>query len=271
MDKMNALLQQLMTSGVDLGKKVLAAIVIYLVGRWIIKLVTNLLKKVLDKKNLDPAVKSFVSSLVNVSLIILLLIAVISALGINTTSFAALLASAGLAVGMALSGSLQNFAGGVMILLFKPYKIGEYIESQGVQGTVKEIQIFNTTLNTVDNKLIILPNSTMLSNILTNYSREDIRRVDYSFGVEYGTDYEKVKKTLENIIQNDSRILKEPSYFIGLGALADSSVNITVRLWVKSVDYWNVFFDIQKTVYEIFNKEGIGFPFPQLTIHQSKD
>ncbi|MDD3079343.1 MAG: mechanosensitive ion channel [Paludibacter sp.] len=270
MDNLNNLLQLLTSSGVDLGKKILAALVIYIVGRWIIKLLNKMVSKTFDKRDMAPAVKSFVKSLINVSLIILLLIAVISALGVETTSFAALLASAGIAIGMALSGSMQNFAGGVMILIFKPFKVGDYIESQGIQGAVKEIQIFNTIINTVDNKTIIVPNSSVISNILTNFSHENTRRVDFSFGVDYGTDYEKVKSILEKLIAADKRILKEPAYFIGLKELADSSVNITVRAWTNSEDYWGVFFDMQKNVYETFNKEGISFPFPQLTVHQAQ-
>jgi small conductance mechanosensitive channel len=169
-----------------------------------------------------------------------------------------------------LSGNLQNFAGGVMILLFKPIKTGDYIEAQGQAGSVKEIQIFHTVLTTPDHKTIFIPNGPLSSNVITNYSTQDIRRVDWSFGVEYGSDYEKVKAVIEKLIAADSRILKDPAHFIALGALADSSVNITVRAWVKSADYWGVFFDMNKIVYETFNKEGIEFPFPQLTVHQAK-
>jgi len=269
MENIDTLVTQLMTTGVDLGKKVLAALAIYIVGRWIIRLLNKVVEKSLEKRGMAPAVKSFVRSVINVSLIILLLITVIGALGIETTSFAALLASAGIAIGMALSGSMQNFAGGIMILVFKPFKVGDFIESQGKQGTVKEIQIFNTIISTVDNKIIIMPNSSVISNILTNFSHENVRRVDFTFGVDYGTDYGKVKTVLEKLIQADARILKEPASFIGLGELADSSINFTVRVWAKSEDYWGVYFDMQKNVYETFNQEGISFPFPQVTVHQA--
>lgn len=271
MEKLQPYLNVAWDSGIEIGKSILAAILIFIVGRILISFVKKLVAKALDKRQeMDKGIKTFVTSLVNVTLTVLLLIAVVGALGVETTSFAALLASAGVAVGMALSGNLQNFAGGVLILLFKPIKTGDYIEAQGVAGSVKEIQIFHTVLTTPDNQTIFVPNGPLSSNVITNYSTQDIRRVDWSFGVDYGTDYEKVKAVVEKLIAADNRILKEPGHFIALGALADSSVNITVRAWVKSADYWDVFFDMNKTVYETFNKEGIEFPFPQLTVHQAK-
>ena len=267
-DTLGELGKQLVTSGVDLGKHILAALAIYIVGKWIIKLIKKMVTKMLAKRNMDEGVKTFVASLVNISLTVLLLIAVISALGIETTSFAALLASAGVAIGMALSGQLSNFAGGLMILIFKPYKVGDFIEAQGQTGTVKSIQMFQTVMLTVDNKTIIIPNGAIAGGIMVNYSAQELRRVDLSFAVEYGTDYEKVQQTLNRIIASNSSILKDPAPFIELGALADSSINITVRVWCTGADYWSVYFWMNKTVYETFNKEGISFPFPQLTVHQ---
>ena len=182
------------------------------------------------------------------------------------------MASAGVAVGMALSGNLSNFAGGLIILLFKPYKVGDYIEAQGVGGTVKEVQMFHTVLGTVDNKVIYIPNGSLSSGVVTNFSNQTTRRVDWTFGVEYGSDYEKVKQVIESVLAKDSRILSEPAApFIALTALADSSVNVVVRVWVNSSDYWGVYFDINKNIYVTFNEVGIGFPFPQLTVHQAKD
>ena len=202
--------------------------------------------------------------MVNILLLIMLILAVIGKLGIELTGFAALLASAGVAIGMALSGNLQNFAGGLIILLFRPYKVGDFIEaSTGASGTVKEIQIFHTILITADNKMIYVPNGAMSSGVITNYSKE------WNFGVDYGEDYNKVEKVLREIIANDKRILTSPAPFIELGELAASSVNIKIRVWVNSSDYWNVFFSMNQTVYTIFNKEGINFPFPQLTVHQA--
>lgn len=223
----------------------------------------------MEKRALDAAIKSFLGSLVNISLTVLMLIAVVGTLGIETTSFAALLASAGVAIGMALSGNLQNFAGGVMVLLFKPYGVGDFIETNGISGSVKEIQIFNTILTTPDNKTIFVPNGSITNGVLVNYSHQATRRVDFSFGVDYGTDFEKVKSVVTAVLERDERVLKTPNYFIALGELADSSVNIKVRVWVKSENYWDVFFDTNRRIYDAFNREGIEFPFPQVTVHQA--
>ena len=212
--------------------------------------------------------KTFVKSLVNILLTILLIISVVGALGVETTSFAALLASAGVAVGMALSGNLQNFAGGLVILLFKPYKVGDWIEAQSVSGTVKEIQIFHTILTTADNKLIYVPNGALSSGVVTNYSNQKTRRVEWIFGVDYGEDYNKVEKVVREVLTADKRILNDPAPFIALHALDASSVNVVARVWVNTADYWGVYFDINKTIYETFNEKGINFPFPQLTVHQ---
>lgn len=261
----------LINGGMQLGKHIIIALVIYFVGKYIIKFINKLVAKGLDKRNIDPAVKSFVCSLVNILLLILLILSVVGALGIQMTSFAALLASAGVAVGMALSGNLQNFAGGIVILILRPYKIGDYVEIGGESGVVKSIQIFNTILTTVDNKTIIIPNNSIASGNLTNYSTEALRRVDFNFGVDYGTEMSKVREVLEKIIAADSRILKTPAHFIGLGELAESSVNINVKVWVKSADYWDVFYAMNENVYNTFNKEGINFPFPQVTVHKAEN
>lgn len=254
--------------GVEAGKSILIAIIIYFVGKALISLVNRMLRGVMDRRKVDPAIQSFLGSLVNILLMILLAISVVSALGVNTTSFAALLASAGVAVGMALSGNLQNLAGGIVILLFRPFKVGDYIEAQGTGGTVSEIQIFHTILTTPDNKKIYLPNGALSSGNITNYSKEPLRRVDFTVAVEYGEDIDKVRKALKDILDKDARVLQEPAPVIVLGALADSSVNMTVRVWVKSEDYWNVFFETNETIYNEFNRQGINFPYPQLTIHQ---
>ena len=269
--KLEEAIRSLVEHGSQLGFTIIKALIVFLVGRLVINLLNKLVRKILSKRDIDPSVKTFVGSLVNVSLTILLIISVVGALGVQTTSFAALLASAGVAVGMALSGNLSNFAGGLIILLFKPYKVGDYIEAQGVGGTVKEVQMFHTVLGTVDNKVIYIPNGSLSSGVVTNFSNQTTRRVDWTFGVEYGSDYEKVKQVIESVAK-DSRILSEPAApFIALTALADSSVNVVVRVWVNSSDYWGVYFDINKNIYATFNEVGIGFPFPQLTVHQAKD
>lgn len=270
-DKLGLLLQQLIELGVSLGKKVLMAVVIYLVGRYIVRFLKRVVNGFLDRRNVVPEVKTFVGSIVSVSLNLILIISVVGALGIETTSFAALLASAGVAIGMAMSGQMQNLAGGVLILLQKPYKIGDYIETNGIQGSVESIQIFTTKLKTVDNKVITVPNGAISGSVLTNYSDQPLRRVDFSFGVEYGQDFEQAKRVLMQVIDADEHILKDPAPFVELGELADSSVNITVRVWCNGADYWTVFFDMNRKVYETFNKEGIGFPFPQITVHQAND
>lgn len=264
-------INSLVEQGSYLGWTIIKAILVFIVGRFVIQLINKLVRRILTKRDFDPSVKTFVGSLVNVILMVLLIISVVGALGVQTTSFAALLASAGVAVGMALSGNLSNFAGGLIILLFKPYKVGDYIESQGVGGTVREIQIFHTILLTPDNKNIYIPNGSLSSGVVTNFGKEPTRRVDWTFGVEYGSDYERVKSVIESVLVQDARILNEPAPFIALSALADSSVNVVVRAWVKSPDYWDVYFDTNKAIYATFNAQGIKFPLPQLMVHQAKD
>ena len=265
------LLTKLLDWGIEVGKDLLGAIIIYIVGRFIIKQIGRLLSRILEKRKLEISVQTFLKSLVSILLNLILAFAIVSRLGVETTSFAALLASAGVAIGMALSGNLSNFAGGLIILVFKPFKVGDYIESPNASGTVREIQIFHTILVTVDNKVIYVPNGSLSSNAITNYNKQETRRAEWVFGVEYGEDFEKVREVLQRIIDADDRILIDPAPMIALGALSASSVDIKVRVWTKSADYWNVYFDMNKIVYDTFNKEGIGFPFPQLTVHQAKD
>lgn len=268
--RLQQFLNSLIEHGGQLGWTIIKAVLVFIVGRFLIGMVNKLVRRLLLKRDFDPSVKTFVGSLVNVTLMVLLIIAVVGALGVQTSSFAALLASAGVAIGMALSGNLSNFAGGLIILLFKPYKVGDYIESQGIGGTVKEIQIFHTILVTPDNRNIFIPNGSLSSGVVVNTSNETTRRVDWTFGVEYGTDFERVKQVILSVLQKDERIFTDPAPFIELTQLADSSVNIVVRVWVKSSDYWGVYFAINKDIYATFNREGIGFPFPQLTVHQGK-
>ena len=267
--KLEGALVSLIEHASQLGLTILKALIVFLVGRLVINLLNKLVRRILSKRDIDPSVKTFVASLVNVSLTILLIISVVGALGVQAASFAALLASAGVAIGMALSGNLSNFAGGLIILLFKPYKVGDYIEALNEGGTVREIQMFHTVLQTPDNKIIYIPNGSLSSGVVVNYSREETRRVDWVFGVEYDTDFERVKQVVESVLACDARILADPAPSIALKELADSSVNVVVRVWVKSADYWGVYFDINKEIYATFNKEGIGFPFPQLTVHQA--
>lgn len=266
------LAEKLMNWGIEVGKDLIGAIIIYVVGRFIIKQISRLISKLLEKRKLEVSVQTFLKSLLSLLLNLILAFAVIGKLGVETTSFAALLASAGVAVGMALSGNLSNFAGGLIILVFKPFKVGDYIDAPGgMSGTVKEIQIFHTILTTPDNRIVFMPNGSLSSNAVVNYSKAETRRIDWTFGVEYGEDFAKVKAVLERIIAADDRILKDPAPFIALNELAASSVDIKVRVWTKAADYWSVLFDMNQKVYDTFNQEGIGFPFPQLTVHQAEN
>lgn len=266
--EMDQLIQEAITMGMEAGKSILLAVVIAVLGRYAIKFINRVVARMLERRNVEPTVQTFLKSFVNILLIILLIITVIGTLGVNTTSLAALLASAGLAVGMALSGNMQNLAGGLILLFFKPYKVGDFIEAQGVSGTVKAIQIFHTILTTPDNKVLFIPNGPLSSGNVVNYSQNGTRRVDFTISVEYGTDVEKVKQVTLELLQSDSRILQEPAPFIAVSALADSSVNFTLRVWVNVADYWSVYFDTNERIYGEYNKQGIKFPFPQLQIHQ---
>lgn len=267
--KLDLFLDKLLDFSVDAGKNIFIACLIYSIGCFIIKQINRLVAKILEKRKVEPSVQTFLKSLVKILLNMILAFAVISKLGVETTSFAALMASAGVAIGMALSGNLSNFAGGLIILVFKPFKVGDYIEGPDVNGTVKEIQIFHTILSTLDNRMIYVPNGILNNNAITNYSKQETRRVDWVFGVEYGEEIGKVRAVIQRIIKNDPRILDTPAPLIALSTLNASSVDITVRVWVKASDYWSVLFDINEIVYDTFNKEGINFPFPQLTVHQT--
>jgi len=257
----------LTTSGLSFCVSLMGALAFLVIGFWVSKLIVKALRKMMARKNSDPGLISFVSSLVNIALKIMIIISVMGMVGIQMTSFIAVLGAAGIAIGMALQGTLSNFASGVMILIFKPYKVDDYIEAQGVAGFVKEIQIFNTIITTVDNKTVIVPNSSLATNLLTNYSKQDKRRVDWKVGVTYGTDFNVARDSIMRILEADSRVLKDPAPFISIIELADSSVNIVVRAWVNTPDYWNVFFDFNNKVYATFNEEGIEFPFPQVDVH----
>jgi len=220
---------------------------------------------------MDESLKPFLKGLVGMLLKALLFISVLGMIGIEMTSFIAILGAVGLAVGMALSGTLQNFAGGVMILIFKPFKIGDFIEAQGYMGVVKEIQIFNTIVTTPDNKTIIIPNGGLSTSSMINYSTEEERRVDWTIGIAYGDDVDKARAVIKRLCDEDSRILKDPEVFIAVSELADSSVNFAVRAWVKAPDYWGVFFDLNENVYKTFGKEGLNIPFPQMDVHVHKN
>ena len=268
---LDIILRKLFELGVTAGKHLLVAALVFAVGRLIIGIINKLVAKLLSRRHIDASVQSFLRSLVKIMLTVLLIISVIGALGVNTTSFAALLASAGVAIGMALSGNLQNFAGGLVILLFKPYRVGDWIEVQGVQGKVQEIQIFHTLLLQADNKVVFIPNGSMSTAVVVNYTRTDTRRVEWTVGIDYGESVDKAKDVILNTIKADQRIQTDPEPAVLVSALADSSVNLTVRVWVKNDDYWPVFHDIYNQIYDQFNAAGISIPFPQQTVHIVKD
>lgn len=263
--------EKIVSGAIELTIKIAIALVIFFVGRWLMKRLHKIVLRILEKRNVELSLRTFLLSAINITLTLFLIVIIIGILGIDTTSFVAVFASAGLAVGMALSGTLQNFAGGVMVLLFKPYKVGDFIEAQGQSGTVKEIQIFNTILNTADNKTIIIPNGGLSTGIINNYSKEGRRRVDWTFGIAYGNDYDKAKSILQDLLKNDSRVSDTPPVFIALHSLGDSSVNIVVRAWVKTEDYWDVYFNLNEKVYKSFADANINIPFPQMDVHLFKE
>ena len=265
------IIDKLIEWGINVGKDLIGAILIYIIGRFIIRQISRLVAKILEKRKLEISVQTFLKSLLSILLNLILAFAIVSRLGVETTSFAAILASAGVASRYGSVRQPLQLCRRLIILVFKPFKVGDYIDGQGASGTVKEIQIFHTILSTVDNRIIYVPNGSLSSNAITNYSKQETRRAEWVFGVEYGEDYERVKAVLERIIAADERILQTPAPFIGLGSLSASSVDIKVRVWTKTADYWDVMFDMNRIVYATFNKEGIGFPFPQLTVHQAQD
>lgn len=255
-------------NAMSIGLKVLAAIIIYAVGAWLIQRIKRLLKKILVKRNVEASLSSFTLSFVSITLTILLLLITIQTLGVDTSSIVALIAGSGLAIGMALSGTLQNFAGGIMILFFKPFKVGDYIETQGYSGTVHSIQITTTVIKTTDNKTVVLPNGGLSGSIINNYSTSEKRRCDWDISIEYGSDIDLAKSVLMEIVNRNGKVLQEPEKpFVALKSLADSAIIVTCRVWVKREDYWDVFYTVNEEIYKELPKRGIGFPYPQLDVH----
>lgn len=264
------LMDKLLEGALVVGLKIVAALLIYYVGRWFVRRVMKLMDKVYEKKSVEKSLRSFLSGVVKVLLYVVIVLIIIQVLGINTTSLVAMIASAGLAIGMALSGTLQNFAGGVMILLLRPYRIGDYIDAQGEEGTVTKIGLFSTEIITVDNRVIYIPNSTISTSVIDNYSTSEMRRVDWTVNVEYGSDPDKVRKVLVDMLKSDSRVAADPAPVVFLVNLADSSVQFSARAWCKNSDYWGLKFDIQERIYVELPKSGVNFPFPQLDVNLKK-
>ena len=249
------------------GIKILGAVAIYIVGKWIAKFLTNLFRKMLERSNTDITLIKFLGDLVYFGLIVLVIIAALGTLGVNTTSFAAIIGAAGLAVGLALQGNIANFGAGVVLLFLRPFKVGDFVEAGGAVGIIDTIGIFNTTFKTGDNRVIIVPNSNIIGGNITNYSREAIRRIDLVIGVGYEDDLKFVKSTLEEILANHPKVLKDPAPAVALAELADSSVNFNVRPWVKSEDYWGVRSELLETIKTTFDEKGINTPYPQMDVH----
>lgn len=257
--------------GFDLGIKLVTALAIFFIGRFAIRLAVSGISKVMQRQNVDKTLETFFCNLTSTVLLIVVIIAAIGALGIETTSFIAIFGAAGLAVGLALQGSLSNFASGVLIILFRPYRVGDYIEAAGIAGSVVQVQILTTVLKTGDNIQIIVPNSQIMNSIITNYSVNDTRRIDMVVGVSYSDDLDKVRKTLEDLLAAEDRILDDPKPTIAVSELADSSVNFIVRPWTKTSDYGSVKCDLTEAIKKRFDQEGISFPFPQQDVHLYKE
>ncbi|QXD25344.1 mechanosensitive ion channel [Opitutia bacterium ISCC 51] len=257
----------LQTDGLDLLIKLVVAIVIFVIGKWIARKITNLVNKAMGKANMDETLVSFLGNGVYMVLMVCVVLAALDYLGVKTTGFVAILGAAGLAVGLALQGSLANFASGVLIIMFRPFKKGDAVDGGGVFGIVEEITILTTVMRTPDNKVIIVPNSQIMGGAITNFSTKPTRRVDLVIGCGYDDDLKKVRSVLESILNDDERVLKDPSYTIGLSEIGDSSVNFVVRPWVNAADYWDVYFDVQEEVFNRFGEEGISIPYPQTDVH----
>lgn len=263
---LTTLLNVVVEGAVSVALKIVAALAIYYVGRWIIRRMMRFLDRVYVRRDVDMSLRSFLSGIVKVILYIVVVLIIIQVLGINTTSIVAMLASAGLAVGMALSGTLQNFAGGVMILFLKPYRVGDYIDAQGEEGTVSKIGLFSTEIRTVDNRVIYIPNSTISTSVIDNYSMGEMRRVDWTVSAEYGTDATKLREVLMTLLRADSRIVEEPAPVVYVTELTEGSVKFSARGWVRNADYWDVKFDMNERIYNELGKQGIKFANPQLDV-----
>lgn len=257
----------LIAGAVSLAKRLATALVVFFIGKMIINWVKNLVFKLMEKSNVELSLSSFIKSLVNVVLYFVLIIIIIDILGLETSSFVALFASAGVAIGMALSGTLQNFAGGVMLLLFRPFKVGDYIVTQGNEGVVKEIKIFNTFINTADGKTVIMPNGALSTNIMTNVTANGIRRVEWTFGIAYGDNVDEARKTIYDVLAANEKVLKDPATYVAVKELNSSSVDFVAHAWVNCADYWGVLHGVNEAVYKEFNKKGINIPFPQMDVH----
>lgn len=270
----NVDLTQLSTMVMDFlityGFKLVGSILFLIIGLWAAARIGKILDKVMIRRNVEPSLRGFLKSFLSIMLQIVVIISVLGIAGVQMASFIAILGAASIAIALSLQGSLSNFAGGIIILLFKPFRVGDFIDGQGQMGTVEDIQIFSTTLKTPDNKVITIPNGGLANSAITNFSKKETRRVEWTFGIAYGDSYEKAREVLQGLIDADTRIHKDPEPFIRLTSLGDSSVNIVVRTWLNAGDYWEVFFEMNEKVYKAFAEAGINIPFPQMDVHLHK-
>ena len=264
------IISMLVEWGVEIAAKIAIALAIYFIGRWLIGRLVKVVNKICDKRGVEVSLQRFFNNMIKVVLYICLVLTIVGVLGIDTTSLIAMFASASLAIGMALSGTMQNFAGGVMILLLRPYRIGDYVEAQGQAGTIKEITLFNTVITTVDNKIIYVPNNTISSGIINNYSQAATRRVDWNISISYGDDVEVARRVLMQMMTEDKRVKQDPAPVVYLTSLGSDTVNISARAWVDNADYWGVYFELNERIYNELPKHGLRFPFPQLSVHIEK-
>lgn len=269
-EKINKIWDAVVSGSLDLAKNIIIAIIVFYIGKFAINFLLKVVKKVMLRRNIDETVSKFILNILKISLQVTLFIAIIGILGVKTSSIMGLIAATGFGVGMALSGTMQNFANGILLLVFHPYKVGDFIEVNNISGTVKAIQIFHTILVTTDNKVIYIPNGTLGTATMINYNQQVTRRIDWVIDIDYGEDFERVKAVIESIIASEPNILKEPAPVVELNELSASSVKVLLRCWVATGNYWTLYYSVNRKIYEQFNQNNINFPYPQITVHISK-
>ncbi len=269
-EKINKIWDAVVSGSLDLAKNIIIAIIVFYIGKFAINFLIKVVKKVMLRRNIDETVSKFILNILKISLQVTLFIAIIGILGVKTSSIMGLIAATGFGVGMALSGTMQNFANGILLLVFHPYKVGDFIEVNDISGTVKAIQIFHTILVTTDNKVIYIPNGTMGTATMINYNQQVTRRIDWVIDIDYGEDFDRVKAVIDSIIASEPNILKEPAPVVELNELSASSVKVLLRCWVATGNYWTLYYSVNRKIYEQFNQNNINFPYPQITVHTSK-
>ena len=269
-EKINKIWDAVVSGSLDLAKNIIIAIIVFYIGKFAINFLLKVVKKVMLRRNVDETVSKFILNILKISLQVTLFIAIIGILGVKTSSIMGLIAATGFGIGLALSGTMQNFANGILLLIFRPYEVGDYIEVNDISGTVKAIQIFHTILVTTDNKVIYIPNGTLGTATMINYNQQVTRRIDWVIDIDYGEDFDRVKAVIDSIIASEPNILKEPAPVVELNELSASSVKVLLRCWVATGNYWTLYYSVNRKIYEQFNQNNINFPYPQITVHTSK-